>query len=45
MHYIAAKPSPEPLMADVTHEPKVSFDIAQDDWRSWSLSVDGDVAR
>ena len=32
-------------MADVTNEPKVSFDIAQDDGKSWSLTVDGDVAR
>jgi benzoyl-CoA-dihydrodiol lyase len=31
-------------MADVKNEPKVPFDIAQDDWKSWSLAVDGDVA-
>ena len=31
-------------MADVKNEPKVSFDIAPDTWKSWSLSVDGDVA-
>ncbi len=32
-------------MADVKNESKVCFDIAPEDWKSWSLTVDGDIAR